>query len=63
MTKLGKFFIAFTLIALFSSCGYTPIFSKKTVNFSIENIEFLGKVNRNVCPVRIKAGNVSLGKI
>ena len=48
MTKLGKFFIAFTLIALFSSCGYTPIFSKKTVNFSIENIEFLGKVNRNV---------------
>ena len=26
----------------FSSCGYTPIFSKKDVNFSIENIEFLG---------------------
>ena len=26
----------------FLSCGYTPIFSKKDVNFSIENIEFLG---------------------
>ena len=27
---------------LFLSCGYTPIFSKKDVNFSIENIKFLG---------------------
>jgi len=26
----------------FSSCGYTPIFSKKDVNFSIEKIEFSG---------------------
>jgi hypothetical protein len=26
----------------FSSCGYTPIFSKKDINFSIESIEFFG---------------------
>ena len=26
----------------FLGCGYTPIFSKKEVNFSIENIKFLG---------------------
>ena len=42
MTKLKKIFIFFTLFLLFSSCGYTPIFSKKYVNFSIENIEFSG---------------------
>ena len=42
MIKLKKFFILLTLFLFFSSCGYTPIFSKKDVNFSIENIEFLG---------------------
>ena len=42
MTKLKKIFILLTLFLFFSSCGYTPIFSKKNVNFSIENIEFLG---------------------
>ena len=42
MIKLKKIFIFFTLFLLFSNCGYTPIFSKKDVNFSIENIEFLG---------------------
>ena len=42
MTKLKKIFILLTLFLFFSSCGYTPIFSKKDVNFSIENIEFLG---------------------
>ena len=42
MTKLKKIFILFILFLFFSSCGYTPIFSKKDVNFSIENIEFLG---------------------
>ena len=42
MTKLKKIFILPTLFLFFSSCGYTPIFSKKDVNFSIENIEFLG---------------------
>ena len=42
MTKIKKIFIAITLIILLSNCGYTPIFSKTNVNFSIENIEFLG---------------------
>ena len=42
MTKLKKTFILVVLFLFFSSCGYTPIFSKKDINFSIENIEFLG---------------------
>ena len=42
MIKLKKIFILLTLLLFFSSCGYTPIFSKKDVNFSIENIEFFG---------------------
>ena len=43
MIKIKKFFIAITLVIFLSNCGgYTPIFSKKNVNFSIENIEFLG---------------------
>ena len=42
MTKLKKIFILFTLFLFFSSCGYTPIFSKKDINFSIESIEFFG---------------------
>ena len=42
MTKLKKNFILLILFLFFSSCGYTPIFSKKDVNFSIESIEFLG---------------------
>ena len=42
MTKLKKIFIFLALFSFFSSCGYTPIFSKKDVNFSIENIKSLG---------------------
>ena len=42
MAKLKKIFLLLALSLFFSSCGYTPIFSKKDVNFSIENIEFLG---------------------
>ena len=42
MTKLKKIFILLIPFFFFSSCGYTPIFSKKDVNFSIENIKFLG---------------------
>ena len=42
MTKLKKIFILLTLFLFFSSCGYTPIFSKKDINFSIESIEFFG---------------------
>ena len=46
MTKLKKIFILLTLFLFFSSCSYTPIFSKKDINFSIESIEFFG--DRNV---------------
>ena len=62
MTKLKKIFIFFTLFLLFSSCGYTPIFSKKDVNFSIENIEFLGdryvkeKINQALSIYKNKPG-------
>ena len=42
MIKPKKIFILLALFLFFLSCGYTPIFSKKDINFSIENIEFLG---------------------
>ena len=42
MTKLKKIFILPGLFLFFLSCGYTPISSKRDVNFSIENIKFLG---------------------
>ena len=42
MTKFKKIFIFPIFFLFFLSCGYTPIFSKKDVNFSIENIKFLG---------------------
>ena len=42
MAKLRKIFIFPIFFLFFLSCGYTPIFSKTDVNFSIENIEFLG---------------------
>ena len=42
MIKIKKIFISLALFLFFLSCGYTPIFSKKDVNFSIEKIEFLG---------------------
>ena len=42
---MKKIFVSLILFLFFLSCGYTPIFSKKTVNFSIENIEFLGDEN------------------
>ena len=42
MTKPKKIIALFALFLFFSSCGYTPIFSKKDVNFSIEKIEFSG---------------------
>ena len=42
MTELKKNFIFPIFFLFFLSCGYTPIFSKKDVNFSIEKIEFLG---------------------
>ena len=42
MTELKKILIFPVFFLFFLSCGYTPIFSKKDVNFSIENIKFLG---------------------
>mgnify|MGYP001303628278 CR=1 FL=1 len=65
MTKLKKIFILLTLFLFFSSCGYTPIFSKKDVNFSIENIEFLGdkdvkeKINQALSSYKNKSGNTN----
>jgi hypothetical protein len=47
MTKLKKIFIFPIFFLFFLSCGYTPIFSKKDVNFSIENIKFLGDKDIN----------------
>ena len=47
MTKLKKILIFPIFFLFFLSCGYTPIFSKKDVNFNIENIKFLGDKNVN----------------
>jgi len=60
MTELKKIFVFPIFFLFFLSCGYTPIFSKKDVNFSIENIEFLGdrdvkeKVNHSLSNYRNK---------
>ncbi len=42
MTKIKKILIFPIFFLFFLSCGYTPIFSKKDANFSIESIKFLG---------------------
>ena len=61
MTKLKKIFIFPIFFLFFLSCGYTPIFSKKDVNFSIENIKFLGdkdvkdKINHSLSNYKNKA--------
>jgi len=47
MNKPKKIFIFPIFFLFFLSCGYTPIFSKKDVNFNIENIKFLGDKNVN----------------
>ena len=60
MTKLKKIFIFPIFFLFFLSCGYTPIFSKKDVNFNIENIKFLGdkdvkeKINHSLSNYRNK---------
>ena len=60
MTKLKKILIFPIFFLFFLSCGYTPIFSKKDVNFSIENIKFLGnkdvkeKINNSLSNYRNK---------
>ena len=48
MIKFKKIFILLNLFLFFFGCGYTPIFSNKKVNFSIENIEFVGDGDRGV---------------
>ena len=61
MTKLKKILIFPIFFLFFLSCGYTPIFSKKDVNFSIENIKFLGdkdvkeKINQSLSNYRNKS--------
>ena len=47
MNKPKKILIFPIFFLFFLSCGYTPIFSKKDVNFNIENIKFLGDKNVN----------------
>ena len=47
MNKFKKIFIFPIFFLFFLSCGYTPIFSKKDVNFSIENIKFFGDKDVN----------------
>ena len=65
MTELKKIFIFPIFFLFFLSCGYTPIFSKKDVNFSIENIEFLGdryvkeKINQALSSYKNKSGNTN----
>ena len=60
MAKFKKIFTVLALLLFFSNCGYTPIFSKKDVNFSIENIKFLGdrdvkeKINHSLSNYRNK---------
>ena len=62
MTKPKKIIALLALFLFFSSCGYTPIFSKKDVNFSIEKIEFLGNkdvketINQALSNYKNKAG-------
>ena len=61
MIRLKKILIFPIFFLFFLSCGYTPIFSKKDVNFSIENIKFLGdkdvkeKINQSLSNYRNKS--------
>ena len=50
MNNLKKILISLALLLFLLSCGYTPIFSKKDVNFSIVKIELLGDkdVRKNI---------------
>jgi len=60
MTRLKKILVFHIFFLFFLSCGYTPIFSKKDVNFNIENIKFLGdrdvkeKINQSLSNYRNK---------
>ena len=60
MSKPKKILVFHIFFLFFLSCGYTPIFSKKDVNFNIENIKFLGdrdvkeKINQSLSNYRNK---------
>ena len=64
MIRLKKILIFPIFFLFFLSCGYTPIFSKKDVNFSIENIKFLGdrdvkeKINQSLSNYKNKPNKV-----
>ncbi len=64
MTRLKKILVFPIFFLFFLSCGYTPIFSKKDVNFSIEKIKFLGdkdvkeKINHSLSNYRNKPNKV-----
>ena len=64
MSKPKKILVFPIFFLFFLSCGYTPIFSKKDVNFSIENIKFLGdrdvkeKINQSLSNYRNKPNKV-----
>ena len=64
MNKFKKIFTLFALFLFFPGCGYTPIFSKNDVNFSIENIKFLGdkdikkNINQVLSSYKNKPGKV-----
>ena len=45
MNKFKKFFVLLALFLFFYECGYTPIFVKKDINFSIESIKSFGDNN------------------
>jgi len=69
MIQGTKTLIISVLFLAISACGYTPIFSKKAVNFNIESIEFSGdsivgqKINQTLSNYKNKKNleqNISL---
>ena len=69
MNRIKNLFSVFIFLFFLSNCGYTPIFSKKNVNFNINNIEYSGdtlikaKINNVLSSYTNKSGkekNVSL---
>ena len=64
MTKPKKIIVLLTLFLFFLSCGYTPIFSKNDVNFSIEKIESSGNkdvkenINQALSSYKNKPGKI-----
>ncbi len=69
MTKLKKILIFPIFFLFFLSCGYTPVFSKKDVNFNIENIKLLGdrdvnkKINQSLSNYKNKSNKKKVSLI